>query len=114
MNGADDEDTILDGSRLSEALLLAGHYREARSFLAQLTRVAGRILGSEHSRTLDLRLTYAISLYVDDSSRVDEALAILEDVHQTTRRVFGDAHPRTRGVQQAISEARECQADAVS
>jgi len=61
---------------------------------------------------LDLRVSYAISLYHDDVSRLNEALAILEDVHQTTRRVFGDAHPRTRGVQQAISEARECQADA--
>ena len=61
---------------------------------------------------LAFRVHYAISLYNDGSSRLDEALAILEDVHQTTRRVFGDAHPRTRGVQQAISEARECQADA--
>ena len=60
--------------------------------------------------TLAFRVHYAISLYNDGGSRLDEALAILEDVHQTTRRLFGDAHPRTRGVQQAISEAREWQA----
>ena len=47
----------------------------------------------------------------DDNSRAADALAIVEDVHQTARRVFGHDYPRTRGVQQAISEAREWQAD---
>ena len=42
---------------------------------------------------------------------MDEALAILEDVHQTARRVFGHAHPVTMRIQNALSEARESQPD---
>ena len=58
-----------------------------------------------------LRGAAAISLYKDDASRLDEALAILVEVYQTARRVFGDAHPITRAVQEKLSEARESQAD---
>ena len=61
-----------------------------------------------------LRLTYALSLYVDDSSRVAEALAILEDIHPPTQRIFGHFHPLTRRIQNALSKARECLADAAA
>ena len=111
LDGIDDQNTIISATRLADALINEGCYGEARAFCAKQSRVARRVLGSESTETLAFRLHYAISLYNDGGSRLDEALAILEDVHQTTRRLFGDAHPRTRGVQQAISEAREWQAD---
>ena len=63
------------------------------------------------SASIDLRVSYAISLYKDDVSRLNEALAILEEVYQTARRVFGDAHPVTTRIQDKLSEARECQPD---
>ena len=75
------------------------------------TRVARRVLGSENRDTIELRVSYAISLYKDDVSRLNEALAILVEVYQTARRVFSDAHPITRAVQRVLSEARESQAD---
>ena len=110
LRGAADCDTLIDATRLADALILEGCYREARSFTAQQSRVARRVLGSESRDTLDLRVSYAISLYQDDVSRLNEALAILVEVYQTARRVFGDAHPITRAVQEKLSEARESQA----
>ena len=111
LRGAAHPATLIDATRLAEALIAEGCYREARSFSAQQSRVARRVLGSESRDTLDLRVSYAISLYKDDVSRLDAALAILVDTHQTARRVFSDAHPITRAVQQGISEARACQPD---
>ena len=108
--GATDSGTLLDASRLADALLLAGCYREARSFSAQQSRVARRALGSDTFETLSLRYSYAVSLYADDGSRLAEALAILEEVYQTARRVFSSNHPLTRRVQRKLSQARECQA----
>ena len=110
LRGAADSDTLIDATRLADALIAEGCYREARSFTAQQSRVARRVLGSESRDTLDLRVSYAISLYKDDASRLNEALAILVEVYQTARRVFGDAHPITRAVQEKLSEARESQA----
>ena len=110
LRGAADSDTLVDATRLADALLLEGCYREARSFSAQQSRVARRVLGSENQDTLTLRRHYAVSLYNDDVSRLNEALAILEDSHQTARRVFGDDHPFTRSIQHKLSEARECRA----
>jgi hypothetical protein len=111
LRGAADCDTLVDATRLAEALLLEGCYREARSFSAQQSRVARRVLGSEDQDTIELRVSYAISLYKDDVSRLNEALAILEEVYQTARRVFGHAHPVTMRIQDELSEAREIQAD---
>ena len=111
LRGAADRDTLIDATRLADALILEGCYREARSFSAQQSRVARRVLGPESRDTIYHRLAYAVSLYKDDASRLDEALAIFVDIYQTARRVFGDAHPVTRGVQEKLSEARESQAD---
>ena len=110
VRGAADCDTLIDATRLADALILEGCYREARSFSAQQSRVARRVLGPESRDTIYHRLAYAVSLYKDDASRLDEALAIFVDIYQTARRVFGDAHPVTEGVQEKLSEARESQA----
>ena len=110
LDGIDAHNTIVHATRLADALINEGCYREARSFLAQQTRVARRVFGSDHHNTLTLRRHYAVSLYNDDVSRLNEALAILEDSHQTARRVFGDDHPFTRSIQHKLSEARECRA----
>ena len=74
----------------------------------------GALVGAEAARRAHfLQVSvgcYAISLYKDDVSRLNEALAILEEVYQTARRVFGHAHPVTMRIQHKLSQARECQA----
>ena len=111
LRGAADRDTLIDATRLADALILEGCYREARSFSAQQSRVARRVLGPESRDTIYHRAAYAVSLYKDDASRLDEALAIFVDIYQTARRVFGPAHPVTTRIQDKLSEARESQAD---
>ena len=56
--------------------------------------VARRTLGGGSEYTLELRTNSARAIYRDtNSSRVHEAVAILEDVLRTTRRVYGVQHP---------------------
>ena len=58
--------------------------------------MARRVIGDEHKFTLDFRTNSARAISRDtNSSRADvhEAVAILEDVVRTSRRVFGAQHP---------------------
>ena len=76
--------------------------------------VARRTLGDEHKFTLDFRSLYACAISRDtNSSRDDvhEAVAILEDVFRTTRRVFGLQHPIFAEYRQDLETARMRQAD---
>ena len=52
---------------------------------------------------------YAKALYKDDGSTLDdlrEAVATLEDVERTARRVFGGAHPATLQIEKGFRDAR--------
>ena len=71
--------------------------------------VARRVLGKTHDTTLRLSWHYARALYEDDGATLDglrEAVTTLEDVERTARRVFGGAHPITKGVGGELLEAR--------
>ena len=87
--------TIIDALNLVESLIDAELFKEAKSLLRDTIPTARRTLDSEHDLMLTLRSLYACTIYRDtNSSRaVHEAVAILEDVLQTTRRVFGTSHP---------------------
>ena len=71
--------------------------------------VARRVLGENDDLTLVMRLNYARALYKDDDATLDdlrEAVATLEDVERTARRVLGGAHPLTTGIEGALQNAR--------
>ncbi len=71
--------------------------------------VARRILGESNNITLKLRSIYAEALYRDDGSTFDdlcEAVMTLEDTERTARRVFGGAHPITKGIEVELQNAR--------
>ena len=58
--------------------------------------VARRFLGESHDLTLHMNKVYAVALFEDDGSTLEdlrEAVGTLEDATQTARRVFGAAHP---------------------
>ena len=111
--GPDHENTIIDAINLSESLIEAKLFEEARSLLRDNIPVARRTLGDEHDLTLTLRSLYACTIYRDtNSSRaVHEAVAILEDVLQTTRRVFGTSHPNVTEFGTYLENARMRLAD---
>ena len=56
-----------------------------------------------------MRRAYAQSLYKDAAATLDdlrEAVATLEDSQRIARRVFGGAHPITKGVEFRLRESR--------
>ena len=72
--------------------------------------VARRVLGECDRLTLKMRWTYAMALYQDDGATLDdlrEAVATLEFVAPTWKRVFGPSHPETPLVHGALKEAHK-------
>ena len=58
--------------------------------------VARRVLGESNELTLKMRVVYAAARYKAENATLDdlrEAVATLEEIERTTRRVFGGAHP---------------------
>ena len=94
--GPDHENTIIDAINLSESLIAAKLFKEAKSSLREKIRVALRTRDDRNEFVLDLRANYARAIYRDtNSSRgaVHDAVAIIEDVVRTSRRVYGIRHP---------------------
>jgi len=84
-------------------------FEEAKSISRRSIPVAIRVLGENHDLTLKLKLLYAQLLYKDDGATLDdlhEAVAALEEIAPTARRVFGGAHPTTIWVEAALENAR--------
>ena len=77
--------------------------------------VARRLLGEDSRQVLLMRWQYAISLSDgDDATLADhrEAVETLEGVAPLWKRVFGDSHPETPRVHNALAKARKKLADA--
>ena len=108
--GRDNEDTIIDAFNLAESLMRAELFGEAKTISRKTIPDARRALGADHDLTLVLRKVYADCVCHDTSaSREDvaKAVAILEDVQQRVRRVFGDGHPNWRNLPAHLEAARE-------
>ena len=106
--------TIILAHHLSESLIHAKLFKEARTLLRKNIRVARRTRENGNEVILDLRTTYVRAIYRDtNSSRSDvhEAVAISEDIVRTARRVFGTEHPYFAGYQADLESARMRLAD---
>ena len=71
--------------------------------------VAQRVLGEGNEFTIRMRWIYATALYLDDDATLNdlrEAVTTLEETEQIARRVFGGAHPLTRGIEGGLQDAR--------
>ncbi len=71
--------------------------------------MARRVLTDSHEITLKMRWTLAMALHDDPSSTLDdvrEAVETLESVIRFWKRVFGNLHPETQKVQNALDIAR--------
>ena len=97
----------------SESLIEAKLFEEARALVRDYIPVARRTLGTDHELTFELRTNSARAIYRDTNSSRDvhEAVAILEDVFRTTRRVFGLQHPIFAEYRQDLENARMRLAD---
>ena len=84
------------------SLLGFKRFEEARSVLRKATPVARRVRGESNDITLRLRMNYARALFVDPGATLDdlrEAVNTIEDTQRIARRVFGGAHPLTKGTE---------------
>ena len=109
LHGMEHEETLSEASNLGHALLYANRFEEARALFRKMMPVARRVLGDSTDTTLRMRWLYAVALYDDDGALDDlrEAVTTLEELERIARRVLGDAHPNTRGIEVALQEARE-------
>ena len=58
---------------------------------------------------LKMRWAYARVLYEDPAATLDdlrEAVTTFEETAQTARRLLGDAHPITTGIEKSLGESR--------
>ena len=92
------------------SLLILGRFKEAKSLMRKIEPLTRRILGEDDRITLIMRWNYANARFRDDSATLDdlaEAVATLEDVAPTARRVLGGAHPTTEGIEACLQYARD-------
>ncbi|CAH0377426.1 unnamed protein product [Pelagomonas calceolata] len=83
-------------------------YEEVKPFLRATIPEAARELGTEDATVLTLRINYASALISEGRSRDDlvEAVALLEELSSTARRVFGTAHPTMMTINGNLESAR--------
>ena len=84
-------------------------YEEVKSLLRKVMPAARRAFGESHELMLKMRLGYAMALYKDASSTLDdlhEAAKMLENSERIARRVLGGAHPVTVDIERELRKAR--------
>ena len=109
LNGEEHLNTLQAASNYAVSLLSLPRFEEAKLLLQKTMPVARRVLGENDDLTLVMRMNYARALYKDDDATLDdlrEAVATLEDVERTARRVLGGAHPLTTGIEGSLQNAR--------
>ena len=101
--------TLRAVSNYATSLNRLERFGEAKSLLRKTVPVTRRILGESNVGTLRVRSVYAEALYRDDGATFDdlcEAATTLEEVARTARRVFGGAHPITKGIERELQMSR--------
>ena len=81
------------------------HVLERRHGLTEILERGGGVIVEHHC----VKWVYALSLYADPGATLDdlrEAVATLEDVARTARRVLGGAHPVAVEIGESLRTAR--------
>ena len=102
------EASLASAYNYANTLIALERFEEAKALMRKTMPVAQRVLGESHQLTLRMRGVYAVALYKNCATLEDqrEALATLEDVERTMRRVMGGAHPATAGIVEALRAVR--------
>ena len=117
LNGEEHRKTLIAAYNYAITLHHMKRFEEARWLLRKTMPVARRVLGDNHEMTLKMRWIYARVLYLDEGASLDdrrEAVATLESVAHSWKRIFGPAHPETPKAQEALKEAREALATSLA
>ena len=109
LNGEEDTDTLLEANNYADSLNNLNRFEEAKVLLRKTMPVAQRVLGESDETTMRMRTNYAEALFNDDGAALGDlrkAVATFGDTERTARRVFGGAHPLTKGIEDDLREAR--------
>ena len=109
LNGEEHEDTLTAANNYALGLVQLKRIEEAKLLLRKMMPVARDVLGKNHDLTLKMRWIYAMALYMDASTTLDdlrEAATTLEELERTARRVFGGSHPFTVDIEASLQTAR--------
>ena len=111
--GKEHGQTIREASNYAAAALTLRRFEEAKILLRKTIPIARRVLGEGNELGLGMRTNYARTLYEDDSASLDdlrEAVATLEEIEPTARRVLGDAHPTVHLIEKSLQHTRAVRA----
>ena len=109
LNGNEHYDTIREAFNYAKSLAGLQRFEEAKSLLRKTIPVARRVLGEGALITLSMRGIYGQSLYGDNGATLDdlrEAVATLEEIARISRRVLGNSHPVTGGIEGSLKRSR--------
>ena len=101
---------MVTANNYANGLLVLRRFEEAKALLRKILPVARRVLGESDTLKLTMRKIYAMALYKDDDATLDdlrEAVTTLEELERTTRRVLGDVHPITEGMEDELQDAQD-------
>ena len=107
--GKEHGQTMTAASNYAMSLLEQNRRKEAKALLRKTLPVVRRVLGDTHEIAFRTRGIYALALYQDPAATLDdlhEAVDTLEDTERISRRVFGGAHPTTKGLGITLRDAQ--------
>jgi len=110
LNGEEHRSTIIAANNYAASLNQLHRFEEAKALLRKTIPMAQRALGESHGLTLRMRKTYAEAIYMDPGATPDdlcEAVATLEEIARTARRVLGGAHPFVLALEASMRLSRE-------
>jgi hypothetical protein len=109
LHGEQHGDTCLAAENYAITLANLRRFEEARSVLGKAIPMARRVFGEDAQSTLKMRAVYASFLYKDDGATLDdtrEAVATMEEIKPTMRRVLGGTHPHVSILEHHLRESR--------
>ena len=109
IHGEAHENTLISALNCASSLNRLQRFKEAKSLMRKMIPVARRVVGEYDETTIRIKWTYTLALYSDDRATLGdlhEAVTTLEDVEPIARRVFGGAHPLTKGMEESLQVAR--------
>ena len=101
--------TLMAANNYANSLLALRRFEEVKPLLRKTIPVARRVNGDGNDNTLKLRFNYARALVCDTSATLDdfrEAVATMEGIERTARRVLGGTHPLTESIEAVLQNAR--------
>ena len=107
--GEKHQQTLIAACNYAVTLKDLNRFKEAERVLRKMVPVARRVRGEGDVITLKMRLLYAQTLYADPGATLDdirEAVATVEEMERTARRVLGGSQPTTKELGRALRKSR--------